>query len=95
MRIQKGALGLGLLKSFDIIPHGPRLSPVAPVVFLVHMLMCPHNARITNQFKIFFEEVKPVVFSVMETKQLVDLTITHFQSVVLEPRRNSLSFFIL
>ena len=53
------------------------------VVFLVHMVVCLHHAKITNQFKIFFEKVKPVVFSVMETKQLVDLTFIHFQSVVL------------
>lgn len=61
------------------------LPSCSSVVFLIHMLECLHGARRANQFKIFFEEVKPVVFSVMETKQPVDLTFIHFQSSVLEP----------
>ena len=42
------------------------------------------DATAANQFKISSEEVKPVVFSVMETKQLLDRTFVHFQSAVLE-----------
>lgn len=83
----------------EIIQHHSAWPTARPscsdVVFLVHMLVCLHDAKITNQVKIFSEKVKPVVFSVMETKQPVDLTSIHFQSVVLEPWRNSLSFLIL
>lgn len=81
----------GVFKPFNV---GMALLGCSYVVFLVYMVVCLHDAKIANHFKISFEKVKPVVFSVMETKQPVDLTFLHFQSVVLQSWRNGLSFFI-
>lgn len=77
------ALGPGLLEAATLPPQ-PGLPQGLCAVFLVHTVARLHDATVTNQFKIFPEEVKPVVFSVMETKQLADRTFIHVQLAVLE-----------
>lgn len=61
--------------SFHMGDGPPQLLICSPCS---HGGVCLPDAKITNQFKILFEKVKPVVFSVMETKQLVDLTFILF-----------------
>lgn len=74
----------GLVSWRQRVPPTARGPPSLCAVFLAHTVARLHDATVTNQFNIFSEEVKPVVFSVMETKQLVDRTFIHFQLAVLE-----------
>lgn len=51
------ALGPGLLEA-AILPHSPGSLQGLCAVFLVHTVARLHDATVTNQFKIFPEEVK-------------------------------------